>query len=238
MIQSSGEASNISDDTATDDEDWLVSGNTVVLHVEKDVLNILHVLVDLITWMDQLGKWDLIVIEVFLQFFTEECLNLVIDESNASSERLVNFIENFVLWLKDASGDLDRCRDLSAHDSLNGLRVFGGQGQTIANSVDAGWVHSVWVDLHKSFVIGEVPLGIVKGLELHVVFDSDVSKCFFFEQLVNLFLHSFDGFFQVDVCQVFHQNSVVSKRKIGEILKLLDNSEQHKVVAESIGKIY
>ena len=90
MVEGSGEASNIGDDTTSDDEDWLVSGDSVVLHVNEDGLNILDVLVDLVTGMDQLGKWDFVGIEIGLELFTEEGLNLVVNDGDASTKGLVD----------------------------------------------------------------------------------------------------------------------------------------------------
>lgn len=175
MVQCSGKAGNVCDDTSTDDEDWLISGNTVVLHVNKNVLNILDVLVDLIAVMDQLDERNIVGVEVVLQFFAKELLNLVIDDSNTSSKWFVHFGKDFVRCVQDTSGDLDRGSDVGAHHSLNGLGVRGGHRDSIAVTVDAGWVDRVGIDLLKSKIIGKVLLGIVKCLRLHVVFDSEVS---------------------------------------------------------------
>lgn len=193
MVESSGKTSNVSDNTTTDNEDWLVSGNTVLFHIKKNFLNIFHILVCLISWMDQLGEWNLMGYKVVLKFLAVVFLNLVIDESDTSSEWLVNISKNSILVLENTSGDLDCRGDVSSADRLNGLGIFGGQADTIACSVNAGWVDSVRVNLLKSNIISEVLLCIVPFLRWHVVFDSGISKFLLFEQLINLLLHSFDG---------------------------------------------
>ena len=71
--------------------------------------------------MDQLGKRDLIGVEVILELFTEESLNLIVDESDTSSKWLVYISKSFVRRIKDTFGDLDRCGDVSAHDGFNSL---------------------------------------------------------------------------------------------------------------------
>lgn len=136
MVEGSGETSNIGNDTTSNNEDWLVSGDAVVLHIDQNVLNVSNVLVNFVSAMDQHDKWDLVGREISVELFTEEFFNFIIDDSNTSSEWLVDLSQDLVGWVQDSSGDLDGGGDVCAHDSFDGLRVWGSHGASIAMSVD------------------------------------------------------------------------------------------------------
>jgi hypothetical protein len=140
MIEGSGKASDVSDDTTTNNENWFISRNTIVLHVDENFLNIFDVFVDFVTFVDQLDQRNAVGIEVSLKFLTKEVVYLIVNDSDASSEGLVIFCQNIVLWIKNVPGNLDSGSQNGAHDSLNGLRIWCGQSQAITVSVDAGWV--------------------------------------------------------------------------------------------------
>lgn len=121
MVQSCSKASNISDDTTSNNEYGLISGNTIGFHVNENTLNILDVLVDLISIVNQLHKWNLIGIKIFLKIFAKKLLDLVIDDSDTSSEWCIYFSQDFVRWIQNVSGDLDRGCQVGTHGSLNFL---------------------------------------------------------------------------------------------------------------------
>jgi hypothetical protein len=52
VIKGSGESGNIGNDSTTDDENWLISGDTVVLHVNQNVLNVSNVFVNFVSTVD------------------------------------------------------------------------------------------------------------------------------------------------------------------------------------------
>lgn len=160
MVQSSGKTTNVSNDTTTSNQNWLISRNTILLQFDEDGFNILDVLVDLIAAMNQLDEFDAIDIEVVLQDLAVFSLDLVTNDSDTSSKWLVHLSEDFVGWVKDTSGDLDRCGESGAHDCLDVLRVWCGDGVSITVSVDACWVDGVRIDLFESDIIVKVLLGI------------------------------------------------------------------------------
>ena len=90
MEEGSGESGNISNDTTSNDENWLVSGNTVVLHVNQNSLNVSNIFVNFVSTMDQLDEWDLVGFEIGADLLTEVWFNFIIDDSNTSSEWLVH----------------------------------------------------------------------------------------------------------------------------------------------------
>jgi len=139
--------------------------------------------------MDQHDEWDLVSREIFVKLFTEELLNFIINDSNTSTKWLVYLSQDLVGWVQDSSGDLDGGSNVCAHDSFDGLRVWGSHGASIAMSVDRGWVHGVRIDLLKSNIIVKICLGFSELSFLHVIFESEVSKIFLFEKLINLFLN-------------------------------------------------
>lgn len=121
MVEGCGKASDISDDTTTDNENWFVSCNTVVFHIDQNFLNTFDIFVDLVTSMDQLNQRNFVGIKVVLQDLTKETFYLIVDNSNASSKRQVDLSQNFILWIENISGDLNCGRDVGAHDSLDSL---------------------------------------------------------------------------------------------------------------------
>lgn len=186
--------------------------------------------------MDQLNERNTISIEVRLQFLAKEALYLVIDDSDTSTKRLVNISQNFVLWIKNVSRDFDRGRESRAHDCLDGLRVRRGQGQTIAVSVDAGWINGVWINLLQCNIIVEILFRLVISLFFHVVFDSQVSQLLIFKELVNLILNTLNWCFNV-VGHLLKENGILSKGEVCEELKLLHRGKQVEVLLEGLSEL-
>lgn len=166
MVESSSKATNVSDDTASHDEDWLVSSNLVVLELNQDLLDVLDVLVDLVATVDELDQLDAVSLEVLLEILAEVDNDLVVDQGDASAEGLVDVSEDVVLRVEDTIGDLDGSGQGGAHDGLDGLRVSSGEGQTVAVSVDGGGVDGVRVDGLEGLVVLNVLLGIREVLAL------------------------------------------------------------------------
>ena len=160
VIEGSGKSSNISNDSTTDDEYWFVSGNTVVLQVNQNVLNVSNIFIDFISAMDQHDKRDIVGREIFVEGITEELLNFVVNNSDTSTEWLVDLSQDWVGWLQDTSGDLDGSGDAGAHDSFDGLGIWRSHGDSIAVSVDTGWVNGVRIDTLKIFVVLKIGLSL------------------------------------------------------------------------------
>ena len=93
----------------------------------------------------------------------------------------------------------------------------------------------MWVNLLKSNIVLKVSFGIVKSLSLHVVLDSQTGKFFIVEKFVHLSLNSINRIREL-LNQVFEQNSILAKRKIGKVLQLFGSGEKVKVVLESLCK--
>ena len=237
MIECSGESSNIGNDSSSDNKDWLISGNTVVLHVDQNVLDISNILVDFVTAMDQHDEWDVVGREIFVEGITEELLDLVVNNSNTSTKWLVDLSQDWVGWLQDTSGDLDGGGDVGAHDSFDGLRIWRGHGASIAVSIDTGWVDRVRIDGFKSDIIIKIFLRDGNFLLGHVVLESYVTQFSFgLEKFLTLF---FGVKRKIEVVtQVSEQEGVVSEGKVGEVLKLLGSSKHVKVLLEGFSKLF
>lgn len=176
MVKGSGESSDIGNDSSSDNKDWLVSSNTVVLHVDQNVLNISNVLIDFVSAVDKHDERDVIGLEVLVKLITEEFLDLVVNDGDTSTEWLVDLSQDLVGWVQDSSGDLDGGGDVGAHDSLDGLGIWGGHGASIAMSIDGGWVDGVRIDLLKSNIVVKIFLSILDLLLGIVVLKSYVTQ--------------------------------------------------------------
>ena len=66
VVEAAREASNVGDDSAADDQDGLVPGHPALLQVHQDSLHILHLFVDLIAGVDQLGQTDLVGLDKYV----------------------------------------------------------------------------------------------------------------------------------------------------------------------------
>ena len=159
VVEGSGETSGIGNDTTSNNKDWLVSGNSIVLKINKNLLDSSDIFINLVTSVNELDALNLVGIEVVLEFLSIDLLDFVVDDGNTSSEWSVVVSEELVGWVKNVSGDLDGSCKGGAHDSLNGSGVLSGESATIAVSVDGGWVDGVWVDGLKSFIVGKILLG-------------------------------------------------------------------------------
>merc|ERR1719454_2543518 len=67
MIKGSSETCSVSNDTTSHDEDWLVSSNSVVLEINKNLLNTSDILINFVTSVNKLDEWDVVGIEVLLE---------------------------------------------------------------------------------------------------------------------------------------------------------------------------
>ena len=75
--------------------------------------------------------------EVLVELGTVECLNLVIDDNNATTQWLVHVLQQSVCGAQDVTRDFDESwSDASAHDSLDRGSILRRQCQGVALPVD------------------------------------------------------------------------------------------------------
>ena len=72
-----------------------------------------------LTFVDQLGQLDAVMLEVCLQIGSVDGLHLVVDDRHASFERSVDAVECGVVVAEDAVGDLDGGGQRGRHDAFD-----------------------------------------------------------------------------------------------------------------------
>lgn len=239
MIKSSSKSCGISDDTTTHDEDWLVSSNSVVLEINKDLLYTSDILIDFITSVNKLDKLDVVGIEVLLESSSIDLLDLVINDGNASSEWSVIISKELVGWVQDTSSDFDGSSNGGAHDSLDASGISGSKSAAVTVSVNGGWVNGVWVDLLKSLVVREEFLGNWESILvlLHVVLQSYVGKSFISAQFLDTLAEVWKGLLEA-LSSLLEQKSILSEWQVGEVLELLGDGQEIEVGAQSFGELF
>ena len=146
MVESGGKSSNVSNDSTAHDQDWLMPGHVVLLQLHQDLLHVVDVLVHLVATMDQGHQADAMRVKVCLEFVPVVDNDLVIHHGHTPTQGLVDVGKDGVGGLQDTPGDLDGGGQGGGHHRLDGLAVRGGQGQTVAVSVDTGRVDSVRIN--------------------------------------------------------------------------------------------
>ena len=239
VIESSSETCGIGDNTATHDEDWLVSSNSVVLEINEDLLYGSNILIDFVTTVNKLDKLDVVGIEVLLKSGSIDLFDFVVDDGNTSSEWSVIVSEELVGWVQNTSGDFDGSSNGGAHDSLDGLGVSGSKGLTVTVSVDTGWVNGMWVNVLKLLVVLEIvlSLGDVILISLHVILQSNVGKSWLSAQFLDAFIEVSEWLVEV-LGSLFDQDGVLSEWQVGEVLELLGDGQKIKVGAQSLGELF
>jgi hypothetical protein len=240
VVERGSEATDVSDDTTTHDKDRFIAGNLVVLKLNQDLFHILDILVNLVSAVDQLDQLDVEVREVGLELLTVDGVHLVVNESNAAAERRVNVGENLVGWVKNAVGDLDGRSQSSRHDRLDGLRVGGSEGKTVAVAVDRGRVDGVRVNGSEFLVVLLVLGGLsedILAFSLDIVFEADGRK---FAGILDQIGQCCSVALDLDVKTLVHlldELEVLTDGKVGEELKCLGDGKKFKVMTESVRKI-
>lgn len=239
MVKCSSKTSGIGNDTTSHDEDWLVSSDSIVLEINKNLLNTSDILIDFVTSVNKLDDLDVVGLEVLIESLSIDLLDFVIDDGNASSEWSIVVSKELVLWVQNSSGDFDGSSNGGAHDSLDAFGIWGSKSAAITVSVDAGWVDGMWVDLLKGIVVLEVLFGDWESLFvlLHKVLQSDVGQSSVCAQFLDTLGEVWKGLLEA-LSSLLDQKSVLSEWQVGEVLELLGDGQKIEVGAQSFGELF
>ena len=95
------EAGDVGDDASADDQQGLVAAHGVLLHGHQDALHVLDALVHLIAAEHQLRELDVVGREVVADLSAIVLVDLVVHDSDASSQGLVHVEEQMVGRVQD-----------------------------------------------------------------------------------------------------------------------------------------
>merc|ERR1719335_1035708 len=98
--------------------------------------------------------------EVLVKLLAVDTSNLIINDSDAASQRLVDVSKDTIFRVENTVCDLDKGRERRAHDGLDGLGVRCSKSQAIAVAVNTRRIHGMRIDGDESFIVLEVLVSV------------------------------------------------------------------------------
>mmetsp|Transcript_49786 Transcript_49786/g.56329 ORF Transcript_49786/g.56329 Transcript_49786/m.56329 type:complete len:240 (+) Transcript_49786:108-827(+) len=99
VVQARRETTNVGDYSTTDDENRFISRHTVLLHFEKNLFHVLHVLVYLVSGVYQFDELDVIRRKILRNLFAEITFYFIVDDGYTSPQRTVDFCQDLVVGI-------------------------------------------------------------------------------------------------------------------------------------------